>query len=462
MRLDLRSHLLAWVLVPLMLLAVINALVSHRSARQTANLVADRTLLGSARVIAEAAQDEIGLVQLIVPPAALEMFDAGEGDYVYYRVTDGAGRLVAGAADLPLPPDGPEHVDAYEAPYRGRVLRFYALDHAIAGPGTAVTVVVGSSLHGRDVLVRRLWLAGLGQNLALIAAAGVFMVFGLKRGLAPLMRLRDEVQARPVASLAPFSPETVQPEVRPLVEAINTRIERVRAQLAAQHRFVANAAHQLRTPLAILKLQATAATRRVGQTDQGEALKAIQVSVGEMSRLAEQLLLLSRAEPGARRERYDRVALGALARRVLDGFALLALERGIDLGLDERLPKVEVVGDDTMLGELLGNLVDNALRYCPKGSSVTVVIDRREHHAILAVSDDGPGLPPGEEERIFERFYRVSGMEASGSGLGLAIVKEVAEAAGGTVVARLPPGGGLRVEVRFPAMDGAGDGGSAA
>ncbi|WP_237479128.1 sensor histidine kinase [Lichenibacterium dinghuense] len=453
MRLDLRTYLLAWVLVPLCLLAAVNALVGYRSARETANLVADHTLLASARVIAEAARDEDGTLQVTVPPAALEMFDTGEGDFVYYRVIDAAGRLIAGAADLPLPPDGPEDIDSYEARYRDRTMRFYALDHILAGSGppAPLTVVVGSSLAGRDVLVRRLWLAGFGQGLALIAAAGLFMVFGLKRGLAPLIRLRDEVRARPAGSLELFSPEAVQSEIRPLVEAINIRIERVRAQLAAQHRFVANAAHQLRTPLAILGLQATAAARRAGRADQGEALKAVQVSVGEMSRLAEQLLLLSRAEPGARLERSDRVGLGALARRVLDGFALLALERGIDLGLDEREGRVEVVGDGTMLGEMLGNLVDNALRYCPTGSTVTVGVYMRDGEALLAVGDDGPGLPAGEENRVFERFYRVPGTEASGSGLGLAIVKEVAEAAGGTVSARRPPGGGLIVEARFPA-----------
>ena len=448
---SLRSQLLAWVLVPLTLLAAVNAVTGYGTARATADLVADRMLLGSARVIAEETRAEDGLLQVAVPPAALELFDTGAGDFVYFRVMDGAGRLVAGVADLPLPPAG---ADAYEAAYRGRTLRFHALDHALAGPGPqrAVTVVVGTSLVGRDAMVRRLWLAGLGQGLALLATAGVFMAFGLKRGLGPLIRLRDEVRARPTASLEPFAPETVQSEIRPLVEAINGRIARVKAQLAAQHRFVTNAAHQLRTPLAVLNLQATYALRRIGADDQAAALTAIQVGVGQMSRLAEQLLTLSRAEPGSRRARDDRIRLGDLARRVLDDVAGLALGRGIDLGLDERDPAAVTAGDETMMGEMLVNLVDNALRYCPKGSSVTVVIDRDGRDTVvLAVLDDGPGLPAGEEERVFERFYRVMGTEVSGSGLGLSIVKEVAEAAGGSVTARRPPAGGLLVEVRLPA-----------
>ncbi len=455
---SLRTQLLAWVLVPLTILAAVNAVAGYRTARATADLVTDRMLLGSARVIAEETRSEDGLMQVTVPPAALEMFDTGAGDFVYFRVLDEAGRLLAGMADLPLPPGGPEDIDSYEAGYRDRVLRFYALDHQLAGSGPrrTVTVVVGTSLAGRDALVRRLWLTGLGQGLALLAAAGVFMVFGLKRGLAPLIRLRDEVRARPTESLEPFAPETVQSEIRPLVEAINGRIARVKAQFAAQHRFVTNAAHQLRTPLAVLNLQATYALRRIGGADQAAALSAIQVGVGEISRLAEQLLTLSRAEPGSRRVRDDRVRLGALARRVLDGVAARALESGIDLGLDEHDPAAETVGDETMMGEMLLNLVDNALRYCPAGSSVTVEVETRGDHVVLAVQDDGPGIPPGEEERVFERFYRVEGTAASGSGLGLSIVKEVADSAGGRVVARRPPGGGLRVEVLLPAA-GRGD-----
>ena len=453
MRGSLRLQLLGWVLVPLAGLAAINAVTGYRTAKETADLVADRMLLGSARAIAEATRSEDGQLQATVPPAALEMFDTGEGDFVYYRVMDGAGRLIAGAADLPLPPNGPEDIDSYEADYRGRPMRFYALDHALAGPGPSglFTVVVGSSLDGRDTLVRRLWLGGLGQGLALLATAGVFMAFGLKRGLAPLLRLSEEVRARPSASLEPLAPEAVQGEVRPLVDAINGYIGRVKAQMAAQHRFVTNAAHQLRTPLAVLNLQATYAMRHSGEADRVSALGALQVGVGQMSRLAEQLLTLSRAEPGGRRPRNDLVALGELARRVLDGFASPAMDKGIDLGLDERSIAVAAVGDETMMGEMLVNLVDNALLYCPPGSCVTVVVDREGGEAVLAVVDDGSGLPQGEEERVFERFYRVAGTEAAGSGLGLAIVKEVAETAGGTVAARRRTGGGLAVEVRLPA-----------
>ena len=451
---SLRLQLLAWVLTPLALLAGVNAAMGYRTARDTADLVIDRMLVASARVIAEETHSEDGLLQATVPPAALEMFDTGTGDFIYYRVMDGAGHLLAGVSDLPLRPrrHGEPSGWSYEGDYRGRPMRFFALVHDLAGPGldVDVTVVVGSSLKGRDSLVRRLWLSGFGQQLALLVTAGIFMVFGLKRGLAPLLRLRDEVRTRAPTSLDLLEPSTVQTEIRPLVTAINQQTARVRAQLAAQHRFVTNAAHQLRTPLTVLSVQATYALRRTGTDDQAAALVAIQVGVAQMSRLAEQLLTLSRAEPGSRRLRDDRIRLGRLASRVLEDYAARALAKGIDLGLDERSPAT-VVGDETMLGEMLANLVDNALHYCPSGSRVTLVVDREGETAILRVQDNGPGIPAGEEDRIFERFYRIIGAEGAGSGLGLAIVREVTETAGGTVRARRSEEGGLAVDVRLPA-----------
>ena len=455
---SLRLQLLAWVLTPLALLAGVNAAMGYRTARDTADLVIDRMLVASARVIAEETHSEDGLLQATVPPAALEMFDTGTGDFIYYQVTDGAGHLLAGVSDLPLRPrrHGEPGAWSYEGVYRGRPMRFFALVHDLAGPGLDVdiTVVVGSSLNGRDSLVRRLWLSGFGQQLALLVTAGIFMGFGLKRGLAPLLRLRDEVRTRAPTSLDLLEPSTVQTEIRPLVTAINQQTARVRAQLAAQHRFVTNAAHQLRTPLTVLNVQATYALRRTGTDDQAAALVAIQVGVAQMSRLAEQLLTLSRAEPGSRRVRDDKIGLGRLASRILEDYAARALEKGIDLGLDERSAAI-VVGDETMLGEMLANLVDNAVRYCPSGSRVTLVIDREGETATLQVQDNGPGIPAGEEDRIFERFYRIIGAEGAGSGLGLAIVREVAETAGGLVRARRLDEGGLAVEVRLPAAGNA-------
>jgi two-component system sensor histidine kinase TctE len=451
---SLRLQLLAWLLVPLGLLAGLNGLASLFTARNAADLVTDRMLIASARVIAEQTRMEDGLMQVQVPPAAIEMFDTGEGDFVYYRVQNRNGDLYAGVPDLPMPAAGARDAapSAYEADYHGRPLRLVALAHPLAGPGldASVTVVVGVSLNSRDALVHHLWSVNFGQQLALLVTAGIFMIFGLKRGLAPLLRLRDAVLARDQASLEPFEAQGVQTEVRPLVVAMNQQMARVQMQLAAQHRFVTNAAHQLRTPLTLLNLQATYALRQIGTPEGVAALTAIQASTTQLSRLAGQLLTLSRAEPGSRRTRSDRVDLSALAARVLDDYAAPALARHVDLGFEERAPAT-VIGDATMIGEMLVNLVDNAVRYCPEGSTITVVVDREGPMAQLSVQDDGPGLPEEEHARVFERFYRVLGSEGEGSGLGLAIVKEVAETGGGSVALRSAPGQGLSVTVRLPA-----------
>lgn len=447
---SLQRQLLAWVLVPLAALAIVNATTAWFSAGAAADLVTDRMLLASARSIAEQVRMEDGFLQVTVPPAALEMFDTGVGDFVYYAVTDDAGRLLAGATGLAdLLPAAAADERARVAVFRGHRLRLVKVAHAISGlgGGAAAQVTVGIGLNSRDALALQLWWLGLGQQLALVAAAGGFMVLGLKRGLAPLIALRDAVQRRSTTSLEPLDDGLVQAELKPLVQALNHQLSRVQRQLAAQQRFVANAAHQLRTPLTLLNVQATYALRR--PEDNAEVLEAIRASTGRLSRLAAQLLTLSRAEPGSRRPRHDPIDLAALAARILDGLTESALAKGIDLGLDVRA-KPAISGDNTLLGEMLVNLVDNAIRYCPAGSAVTLVVDAREGAAVLTVTDNGPGVREEDLDRIFERFYRVPGMAGDGSGLGLAIVREVAEAAGGSVVARASPAGGLTVEVLLP------------
>ena len=219
--------------------------------------------------------------------------------------------------------------------------------------------------------------------------------------------------------------------------------------MAAQRRFIANAAHQLRTPLALLSTQASYALRENAADQRREALVALQASSGRLARLAEQLLTLSRAEPGSRRPRADRIDLTEAALHVLETQMPAAINRKIDLGLDEDGP-VPVIGDGTMLREMIVNLVDNAVRYSRAGGSVTVTLSAIDGEAILTVIDDGPGIPSDEREHVLERFYRIAGSAEEGSGLGLAIVREVAETAGGRVTLGDGAAGGLAVEVRLP------------
>lgn len=452
LRNSLRAQLFAWVVLTLIGAICINLYLSFRSADATADLVTDRTLLASARVIAEATHvDSSGTAQIDIPPAALEMFDTGYGDRVFYQVVTAWGNLIAGYPDLPHPKREQVGEDTI---FRADGMRTLMLNHPVVGldrDGT-VSVVVAVTHKSQHAMRRRLWLSDFTKQLVLVLLAGLVTIIGLQRGLAPVLRLRDAVRERGRERLDPLNPDMVQNELRPLVHALNDHMERVQNQMAAQRRFVSNAAHQLRTPLALISTQASVAARETDDGNRDEALAALRSSTRHVTRLASQLLTLSRAEPGSRRPRNDTIDLADTARRVLENLAEEALRRNIDLGLEADETPVRVEGDGTMLREMLVNLVDNALRYTQPGGRVTVGVGREGDTALLWVEDNGPGIPEVERTQVFERFYRIIGTEPEGSGLGLAIVREVVDGAGGSVTLGRAVGGGLLVSVRLPAV----------
>ncbi len=454
---SLRLQLLAWLILPLAGVVGLNVWTSYGAARATAALVTDRMLAASARAIAEPTRVDHDVIEAVIPPVALEMFATGHQDRVYYRVETASGRLLTGYPDLPRPPrpDRTFEPQSYEGRYRDQELRLVSLVHPVVGAGAdgPIRVVVGVTLASHAAMVRELWIGGFGQQVLLLVGAGLLAIIGLNRGLAPLLRLRDAVRARRFEDLEPFPTDAVQNEVRPLVIALNQYMDRVDKQMAAQRRFVANAAHQLRTPLALLNTQASYALREQDARERTLALSALQASTRQLTRLAAQLLTLSRAEPGSRRPRSEAIDLVAAARLVMEGFAEPAVARGIDLGLEAE-GSAWVAGDGTMLREMMVNLIDNAIRYTPPGGVVTASVRQEGESAVLRVADNGPGIPEAEREHVFERFYRVLGTTADGSGLGLAIVKEVVDAAGGTVRLDAATGGGLLVEVRLPTAAG--------
>ena len=284
------------------------------------------------------------------------------------------------------------------------------------------------------------------------AAAAALFWFGIRRSLAPLDRLRDEIEHRSPADLAPVASSATPLEVKPLVTALNQLLSRLQEALGTQQRFIANAAHQLRTPLAGLKMHVALARREV-QTGEARALIDMIASETERaSHLANQLLTLARAEPssslqGARQP----VNLHDVASRAVQGWVPRALARGIDLGFE--LQDAWSLGDPLLLRELLANLVDNAINYTPSGGNVTVRTRVDGGAAVLEVEDCGPGIPESEHERVFERFYRLPGTGGEGCGLGLAIVREIAERHGARVQLATPVSGtGTVARVSFPGL----------
>ena len=452
---SLRRQLLGWLVLPLAAVVSFNVWTTYRNASVTADLITDRTLLASARAIAERIRLIDGAIEAPIPPSALEMFASSMPDRVLYRVTTPGGILIAGDPDAIVPPRAPRGLEPlyFDAEFRNERVRAVAIAQPIisASNGGSALVAVGETLRGHDQLLTGLWLKALRDQLLLVAAAGILALFGLHRGLAPLISLRKEVVERDPSVLAPFGTADVQTELRPLVDALNEAFARIQRQIAAQRRFVANAAHQLRTPLALLKTQATVGFRESSAGAKDEALRAIDATVNGMTRLSNQLLSLARAEQGSASLRKDMVDFAKITRDVVESLSGLAADRDIDLGYEGALSSLMLFGHATLLRELVVNLVDNAIRYSPDGGVVTVSLARAGDVVTLRVEDNGPGIPPGEREKVFERFYRSLAAGSEGTGLGLAIVREIVAAHDGSVQLgdREPPPG-LAVIVLLP------------
>jgi two-component system OmpR family sensor kinase len=267
--------------------------------------------------------------------------------------------------------------------------------------------------------------------------------------LAPLARMRKQVATRAAHDLSPLSASGVPQEVQPLVDEINALFERVRDTLDAQQHFVADAAHELRSPLTALRLQLQAAERARDDEARRAAVQALGAGVDRAIALVEQLLALARQEGGAAGA-GEPVDLEQLARETVSELLPTAHAKNIDLGLASTEPLV-IASHRESLHLILRNLLDNAIKYTPAGGRVDIGLGRDDAACWLAVEDNGPGIPEAERQRVFDRFYRLPGSAGAGSGLGLAIVRTVAERLGGEVRLDSSPGlGGLRVEIRLP------------
>ncbi|MDP3824558.1 MAG: ATP-binding protein [Burkholderiales bacterium] len=286
--------------------------------------------------------------------------------------------------------------------------------------------------------------------LVFLAVIAALLTYALRRGLAPLSNAASEVTARSVEALHPIPLANHPAELRLLVGAINDLMARLGSALAMQRHFLADAAHELRTPITALRLQLQLLERAGDASQRAAALSELRAGIERAQHLVEQLLQLSRLGPEAPALQRQPVDLAELARSAVGRFSARAHDLGIDLGAATQGP-VTVDGDLQQLGALLDNLVENALRYTPRGGEVDVSASSQDGRACLAVRDNGPGIAPSERERVFDRFYRSArATMANGSGLGLAIVKAVAQRHGAEVELGDATGGGLVVTVLFP------------
>lgn len=327
----------------------------------------------------------------------------------------------------------------------GRYWRVYTMVH-----GTHA-LQIAQPQDERDKLATQTALRTLLPFAALMPVFGVLMWLGVGHGLRPLEAMSRAVGRRRPDALSPIGESGLPEELRPLGESLNGLLARLSDALSAQRRFTADAAHELRTPLAALKLQLDLARRTGAAQGASASLDDLDAAVTRASHVVEQLMTLARVEPEALAMQKSRCDLVAIAKDAIVARAGLADQKHIDLGLAHADPAT-VDGDAASLAILLSNLVDNALRYTPAGGRIDVCVGNADGVPTLTVADDGPGIPAEDRERVFDRFYRGAGNDVPGSGLGLSIVKRIADAHGASIALDTPgTGSGLVVTVRFAA-----------
>jgi len=460
---SLRLHLLRWLLLPLFALLALNAYLSNRAAVAIANESFDRLLIASADAIADQVSVQDGQLSVDLPYVALQLLESNIQERVFYRVLAPDGSTLTGYADLPLPRIRPADGDKprlYRADYDGESLHLVALRKPLFGTtiSGAVMVVVAETGESRRALSRRIVLEDLGRQALLIAATGLLVWLGLRGGLRPLVRLRDQLLARPSTDLSPIDARTLPAELRPLIEAMNQHTARIDRLIQGRQQFLADASHQMRTPLAEMRTQIEYSLRQPQVEQAQETLRDVHDAVDALSRLVTQMLSLARSDPSAlQHQQQGLIDLVELARDATLDFVSAARKKQIDLGFEDGAVEVRVRGNPVLLRELVANLVDNAIVYSDEGGSIVVRVvlstagAETPPVAVLEVEDDGPGIAVADREKVFQRFYRGAAGKAPGSGLGLAIVAEICASHEARIELLDGAGGrGLRVRVTLP------------
>lgn len=450
---SLRSYLMQRLLISLYLLWIVSTVVGYFATINYANQPYDLVLLQRANAVAAQLKLGSGHEQLDVVPSLPDGTDPGMPDRVLYTVTDSEGRKLAGNGNTLRPlsyrRDRPGPLFS-NGEREGQKTRMVSL--TFTSNGTILQLHVSETTQQRQALIRGILANIVIPQLLLTLIALAVVWYGLKQGLRPLERLRSDVLNRPRGDLSQLDGSKAPEEVRPLIDAVNNLLERLKQVMAAQQRFVADAAHQLRTPFAGLKTQAELALRTNEPEPKQHALEHILTSTQHGIRLVNQLLALARNEPGGQStDSFTSLDLNQLAQECTVNWVQMALEKNIDLGYEGASAPVAVLGDANSLMEMLNNLIDNAIRYTPAGGHITVGVSETSQGAELSVEDNGPGIEPQHRGRVFERFYRILGSGQSGSGLGLAIVAEVAKRHGAELKLDSGSGGkGTRISITFP------------
>ncbi len=447
-RRTLHQRLLFFLLTPLSVLLCLSLVADYQIALEPAQAAFDHALEDDAVALAARVQASGGQINVELPEVAETILRSDSADQEFLSAFGPDGRLLAGDADL-LPDglDAAHQLRLSDAMLRGQRIR--KASYRLETPSGPVTVTVAETTHKRESTASRILAAMIVPNLLQILASLLLVYVGVRTGLMPLIHLGEDISRRASTDLSPLPRNEVPLEAEPLVNAMDRLMADLRDSASAQQAFLANAAHQLRTPLAGLQTQLELAVQELPPEHRAR-MERLCGATTRLGHLAHQLLSFARSSAEANiAHEFQPVDLARLVEEDVTHWVDEARRRHIDLGFE--VAPARVRGSPWLLRELLANLLDNALKYNPPGGRVTVRCGPGETGPFLVVEDDGPGIPPAQRARVFERFYRPADSIGEGAGLGLAIVKEVAERHGAGVAIETPPGAaGTLLRITFP------------
>lgn len=437
---SLRRSLLIGILLPIVVFVALDTFSLYRQTLHAVNIAYDRTLLASAKAIGELIeiQGSADQAQLRtrIPYAALEAFEADNRSRMTYRVSDAKGQWIDGAQDLPawqgrLPDQGPYAalVDFYDARLGDEPVRVAVLLQPVAtGSERAMAMVqVAETLELRQTLAQQILIDTLLRQVALIAVITGVVLFVVQRVTRPVRKLSHALSNRQEDDLSAIDASDLPRELRPLTKATSQVMQRLEYLLENQKRFVRDAAHQLRTPLAVLKLQVQSARR--GDLAPDLALQDIEATVDRATQLANQMLSLAKVEQVRQQKDYQCLDWAPAVRDIALDLSPLIAAKSLDFEIETQA--CTVFAHAWILREMIRNLLDNAIRYCPTGGSLRIGLCQKGTHAELRISDSGPGMDATQRSRLFQPF--ATERPASGSGLGLTIAREMVVALGGEI-----------------------------
>ena len=461
---SLRRQLLVGILLPTLLFVGVNTYSLHRQALAALHTAYDRTLLASAKTISEQLDvrgwDDMAELRAIVPYAALEAFEADNQSRMFYRVSNLRGDLISGFAELPAwhgtIPQRPPYaalVDFYDDRFRDQPVRVAVLLQPVAsseGRGMAV-IQVAETLELREAAALQILHTTLARQALLLTLIAGIVVLVVQRATQPVRQLSSDLQARTEGDLSALAAPTAPRELQPLIDATNAVMQRLSRLLAHQQRFVRDASHQLRTPLAVLKTQVQSALR--GDLPPTQALQEIGHTVDRATQLANQMLALAKVEQLRQQGEVPVTRLDTVLREMALELSPLIAQGDLDFGITTDAAPIHA--HEWMLRELCRNLLHNAIRHAPPGTELAVTLHREDGEAVLTLADAGPGIDDELAARLFQPFS--AGDVRTGSGLGLAICQEIVHALGGniTLANRQADGRvlGLDAVVRLPLAD---------